>query len=376
MQDSQSPSSAIPIQLLDLFEYIKSTLRSSFAKDPPHTIQRLAELILYPKTHYRFLPSYLRALDRVVCVSSPAKLFPLPAVALPTQGLLNGATAPAAIPAKESLGSDESLGGALLTPIPWLKADRSSFGDSNSESTSPTQSQGGSQGGNELKSEDTEMVDGPNGVGRVETVSVVNGVMVKSSNGSPTKTSSTAGAEGEGSDAQSATKHTVGESLREAGAVTQGELLRLEQEAGVVPVSVASRSPSRNKNAASGSSGSAQSKSYGPGEDAQTDAQQAEAEGTDEEGEKPHARGPDAITDEDIGPQSAASPPGVLDLEKAVGRSLNEAAHTEGETMDTEEVHSEAKEEQGIAGSKTDSEHTIGEPGRSEGQPEDDAAVE
>jgi hypothetical protein len=47
----------------------------------------------------------------VLSVSSPSTAFPLPQnTELPNGGLQNGF----------GLGSDESLGGALLTPIPWL----------------------------------------------------------------------------------------------------------------------------------------------------------------------------------------------------------------------------------------------------------------
>lgn len=88
---------------------------------PPHTIQRLAELILRPTRHYRTLPAYLRAVDRVVAVSSTADIFPLPRAGpgdLPN-GIANG-TSTGFMVTDDSLGSDESLGGALLTPIPWL----------------------------------------------------------------------------------------------------------------------------------------------------------------------------------------------------------------------------------------------------------------
>ncbi|KAL1969563.1 hypothetical protein VTN77DRAFT_9001 [Rasamsonia byssochlamydoides] len=121
--DSQPDTSddALPPPLLALLSSIKSTLRSYFASKPPHTIQRLAELILHPTRQYRTLPAYLRAVDRVVSVSSTADIFPLPRVGpgdMPN-GIANG-TSTGFMVTDDSLGSDESLGGALLTPIPWL----------------------------------------------------------------------------------------------------------------------------------------------------------------------------------------------------------------------------------------------------------------
>jgi hypothetical protein len=58
----------------------------------------------------------------VVSVSSTADIFPLPRTGPQgdlTNGITNGTTTSFMV-TDESLGSDESLGGALLTPIPWL----------------------------------------------------------------------------------------------------------------------------------------------------------------------------------------------------------------------------------------------------------------
>lgn len=93
---------------------------------PPHTIQRLAELILRPTAHYKTLPAYLRAVDRVVSVTSAVDVFPFnPSAHTGSQpnGLLHPTNSAGAYFAPDyatGLGSDESLGGALLTPIPWL----------------------------------------------------------------------------------------------------------------------------------------------------------------------------------------------------------------------------------------------------------------
>ncbi|KAL3476370.1 hypothetical protein BJX99DRAFT_227994 [Aspergillus californicus] len=116
-------SSVLPAPLLLLLRSIQSTMRSFFNSKPPHTIQRLAELILQPNKHYRTLPAYLRAVDRVVLVTSSADLFPLPlqssAATAQPNGTINGSDH-AFMLADNTFGSDESLGGALLTPIPWL----------------------------------------------------------------------------------------------------------------------------------------------------------------------------------------------------------------------------------------------------------------
>lgn len=132
--DSQSQSSTqqrsetLPPPLAFLLNSIRSSINSSFTEKPPHTIQRLAELILRPTTHYRTLPAYLRAVDRVVSVTSSADIFPfqMPASsAAQSNGLVHPGNHGASYLATDtySFGHDESfgsLGGALLTPIPWL----------------------------------------------------------------------------------------------------------------------------------------------------------------------------------------------------------------------------------------------------------------
>ncbi|KAF8246900.1 hypothetical protein K440DRAFT_644388 [Wilcoxina mikolae CBS 423.85] len=97
---------------ITVLSQLKHTLTSTFSSAPPYTVQRLSELLLAPNTHYHSLPKFLRALQRVLSVSSPSTAFPLlQNMELPNGGLQNGGF---------GLGSDESLGGALLTPIPWL----------------------------------------------------------------------------------------------------------------------------------------------------------------------------------------------------------------------------------------------------------------
>lgn len=117
-------------------------------------------------------------------------------------------------------------------------------------------------GGSDLRRESTSVIDGPNGVGSVETVTVaVNGNNARA-------------------------------------AVTQGELIRQEQEAGVVPVPVVARN-----------TGGASTATVGGRK-----ADDAE----DEEDLIPHARGPEVIGMEDMGPQ-ALSKEG-FDVEAALGR--------------------------------------------------------
>lgn len=270
---------------------ITQTLTAYFNRYPPHTIQRLAELILSPRKHYRTLPSYLHAVDRVVHVTSGANTYPLPAAVpdafgakilsnglIPTgsedlDALSWGSTTNATV--QSSLGSDESLGGALLTPIPWLR--NQSALSSNSSSNSTTELEG------EVKTEFMETIDGPNGTGRVETVSV-------SVNGIPSATLAS-------SSALSITRDTNG-GLRAEGGVTQGELLRQEQRAGVVPAAQLA-----NKHSA--------------------------GDGDVEDEESVHARGPDEIGMEDMGPQSVGSGGALhghgmqgIDVEAAVGRRV------------------------------------------------------
>jgi hypothetical protein len=130
--DSQPQSShsnnSLPPPLALLLSSVESAVRSYFLNKPPHTIQRFAELILRPTAHYRTLPAYLRAVDRVVSVTSGADVFPFgtPANATPSiqpNGLVHPTNSAGVCLAPDyatGLGSDESLGGALLTPIPWL----------------------------------------------------------------------------------------------------------------------------------------------------------------------------------------------------------------------------------------------------------------
>ncbi|TEA18978.1 hypothetical protein C8034_v010872 [Colletotrichum sidae] len=315
----------LPEQIEDMLTEIKTVL-ATFPKYPPHTIQRLAELVLEPHRHYRQLASYLHAVDRVVHVTSGANIFPLPpavpdlsAMTLLSNGHPNGqpldpaasvswANSPSnSNSAASTVGTDEALGGALLTPIPWLTR-RPSPG-----SVSPSSSSGG--GPAEIRTESTETIDGPNGVGSIETVSV-------SVNGIPSMGASSSNAASRG--------------------ITQEEV-QLQHTAALRSAATAGSSEQQPDSAA--------------------------ATAAEDENEIPHARGPGEIGVGDLGPQndttSFVGGHGVemqgIDVEAAVGRK---AEHRTSPT--TEDAPAEPEEEP-----KTDVKVEADEE-----EPADDAASE
>lgn len=305
-QPSQSPLQAqepgvLPKQLADMVDEIKNHI-GSFKSYPPHTIQRIAELILYPRAHYKALPSYLHALDRVAAVTSGTDTYPLPPPIPDMSSIqLNGdePNDPAMAvswsnPTAVAVGSDEALGGALLTPIPWL------IRRSTPPETTPAEPPAA-----QIHSESTETIDGPNGVGSIETVSV-------SINGVP--------------------------SMGHSRGVTQGELLRQEQRAGIVPVSQLTKS--HDMMVEGGRSGSA------------SDDHPMDDEEEEEDEEAPHARGPDEIGVGDTGPQSETTSvmgeDGVemqgIDLEAAVGRKHVDEKDESSTTEDQDEASKSSSE--------------------------------
>ncbi|KAJ9150297.1 PPP4R2 domain protein [Pleurostoma richardsiae] len=330
---------ALPPPLAAALAEITTTLADGFPAYPPHTMQRLAELLLAPRQHYRSLPAYLHAVDRVVHVTSGMNVYPLPP-AIPDMSamslLANGTPAAAAAP-PSAVGSDEALGGALLTPIPWLQRrtnggsverqgsgslSPSSDGSGGSATQGTGQSSSQQQIQGQVRTESTETIDGPNGVGSIETVSV-------SVNGIPST-----GAAGLAQQQQ-----------QQPRALTQGEILRQEQRAGVVPVTQLARSSPAATSTAGGPAGGAHLVHLGgsssPSQGASRDGTSAESGGAgaasaaeDEDmadDETPHARGPAEIDAADTGPQSGGSsyivgstPGGVelhgIDVEAAVGR--------------------------------------------------------
>ncbi|KAL1585002.1 hypothetical protein WHR41_06207 [Cladosporium halotolerans] len=259
----EPPSGTLPPDLLSSYQASTRVLQGSFAQSPPYTIQRLAELVLYPRKHYRFLPAYLRALDRVIAVSSPVSDFPLPSGINTANGgfLTNGDSNGAQ--EREGLGSDESLGGALLTPIPWLR-------NSNGLNSG--------QGDGELHSEGTETIQGPNGAGSIET------------------------------------------------------------EAGVVPV--AQTAPRRTLLSTSAAAVGRET----PSGDVVIEGSPEEMEERPEE--HPHARGPDVIGMEDMGPQQHPLGDQRIDMEAAVGRHHSPPLPaSEAEAPDADAMLDDAKQD-------------------------------
>ncbi|KAI3394622.1 hypothetical protein diail_2486 [Diaporthe ilicicola] len=392
-----SEPGTLPPQIVAMIAEINGVLNESFHTYPPHTIQRLAELVLRPRQHYKSLPSYLHAVDRVVHVTSGNNSYPLPP-AIPDMSSMslggpngvmdqgqpqeNGSDTSMAWVSTSNgnaIGSDEALGGALLTPIPWLQRRSSGNRDGDGGSESGESSTLGSEGGPsplaanqgpaasqrssqqssrqfETRTESTETIDGPNGVGSIETVSI-------SVNGIPPM----------GSAAQQRV-------------ITQGELIRQEQRAGVVPVSQLQRSgpvvvtsSSDNPTTTSGDDGpqaaadeSAAADSdtaMGEGESSSKDtsSEKSDEEMPDEE-EAPHARGPDIIGAADMGPQAPTSSTFSLstagnmevhgiDVEAAVGRKHEPPAAAPDETPESSDdgaIMTPASSEEGGGAKETE----------------------
>jgi len=381
------PSGSLPGPIARLLNEVTSTLAEGFKRYPPHTIQRLAELVLEPKRHYRSLTAYLHALDRVVHVTSGSNIYPLPP-AVPDMSqmslLANGVGGAGGqggglqinTAAANSLGSDESLGGALLTPIPWLArrpngggnedgggseedgsassplsaaAAAGSAGDQSPAQTppplqqqqpvaaaasqqpqpqpqpqshSPTAPPPATEDATpstrpQVRTESTETIEGPNGIGSIETVSV-------SVNGVP----------------------STGAAVLASRGVTQGELLRQEQRAGVVPLSQLVRQAQQQQQQQQQAQAQ-QAQGGSSAADGDTSVAKAEEDGGGDaameggEEDVPHARGPSEIDDVDTGPQagsggathlavgstSASGQPVVkiqgIDVEAAVGRKAD-----------------------------------------------------
>ncbi|CAN8101161.1 unnamed protein product [Discula destructiva] len=334
----------LPPQITAMLAEITGVLTETFHTYPPHTIQRLSELLLEPRKHYRSLPAYLHAVDRVVHVTSGNNIYPLPPALsdmshmhingaaesssaredtatdqeLPTQAVWRSSSSSGGAP----IGSDEALGGALLTPIPWLARRAANGGDGSSESgesstlgseaggpspvsshtnaSAPTRQ--GRQYEMQVRTESTETIDGPNGMGRIETVSVsINGVSSMSA-------------------------------AQQQRVISQGELIRQEQRAGVVPVNRSGPVVVTSSSASMETPDTAMSGGEGDAEETSKDtsSEQSDDDMADDE-EAPHARGPDLIGAADMGPQTGgASTFSIshvgntevrgIDVEAAVGR--------------------------------------------------------
>ena len=320
----EPPQGTLPPLLLTLLQTIIATLRTTFPTAPPHTSQRLAELLLAPRNHYNTLPSYLRALDRIVSVASPASIFPLKNLTASTPGtngaMLNGASSPSPDPADDV----DFIGGAELTEIPW--APKPQPVDAGAEGTH-TAANGSPVNASDLRTESTSLVEGPNGLGGVETVTVTNGC----------STSTVVPRENAPAAAPNATSTTATGASASQHGISQGELLRQEQEAGIVPVpSPAHSSQGGSSSRVTRSSAAASAAASrgvgiaGPEESENLHASETPAP----EEETVHVRGPGVIGMEDMGPQTPGSGlEGGIDVEGALGRrgeiiTPNESADT------------------------------------------------
>ncbi|KAL9049180.1 MAG: hypothetical protein Q9162_007352 [Coniocarpon cinnabarinum] len=276
-------NSAFPESLQSTYKFVVDSLRQNFSQKPPHTVQRLAELLLKPNEHHQVLFSYLNALDRVVSVSSPMDVLPLPSNDRPNGTIAANYWLNSARPEniEDTLGGDDALGGALLTPIPWLRSGDALAEEDNDHASpspvmSPLSARSASSGGSE------------------EAIAL-----------STERTSLT----------------------RNNAAVTQAELLRAEQEGSDPPTLVAGSSTTAAIPAAAASDQSSGHTAIG-------------------EEDVPHARGPEEIGMEDTG-QPTPSKDKALDFEAAIGRrpparghdDLDEAQGKEGEHSEVEERH-------------------------------------
>ena len=293
---------ALPPPLHAFYAGIISALRANFSQAPPYTVQRLAELLLEPRRHYRTLPAYLRALDRVVGVASPADAFPLPAAATGADGThiggpnFLGATTPAQ--AGDGAHGRDDFNGAALVRIPWVR-------------DSPP--------GADLRTESTAVIDGPHGTGSVETVTVsVNGVGPGSARAAAlareqvTQQHAQRQAQ-EHDDEQGVRNGTTYTAAAEDGqATTAAERLSSPQgdegDAASTPSTTVATPTSGHTS---------------HDEEMLPDATAAaSAEGAEEEEEQPHARGPEEIGMADTGPQvpGDTGPTHVFDVDAAMGR--------------------------------------------------------
>ncbi len=146
-----------------------------------------------------------------------------------------------------SLGSDESLGGALLTPIPWLRNNGLGGDEESSQEASQLLDS------HHHHSANSDPLGDPNGMTTVGS-------------------------------SHPDVDHLVPE--RADGAVTQGELMRMEQEAGVIPMTTTS----------SEEAGGAGRTVAGQGAHDEEGAHYL-----DEGDNVPHARGPDVVGAVDMG---------------------------------------------------------------------------
>ncbi|KAI0397474.1 hypothetical protein F5Y17DRAFT_415627 [Xylariaceae sp. FL0594] len=387
---SPLPPGVLPPQIERMLTDITSYLKTTFPTYPPHTIQRIAELAVNPKQHYKTLTSYLHALDRVVHVTSGINIYPLPLAYTEVPGSLEntGLDITARSSSWAAPGSDEALGGALLTPIPWIQHHRRSSADSPTPATqaatftedAPAELEG------EARTESTEAVERQDGLDSTEPVSAsVEGIPAMGTQG--------------------------------AG-VTQGELLRQEQRAGVVPViqlspkhvqtgpvnameasfqekrlsqfpKDARRPRTQPRNRAASTSSEESGSSAGSAANAASPTLPATPEGTDavahgldmpstghtvENDLGSRARGPGQIGVDDVGPQSGvlsrlSEPPATggsiqgTDLPAAVGSKPSDVSSPKDQELSKDDTESDKMdiEEQGRPARLSTPKHDAGE---------------
>ena len=205
------------------------------------------------------------------------------------------------------MGKVDDFNGAALTRIPWLR-DSASMMDTSER----TMGAGvGAAPATDLRTESTSVIDGPNGAGSIETVTVAVSAVPSTGAGAPTAQTHLATVPTDGSSASGLSPSAATTSL-----VTEAPQ---PDDSGRAALP---RSPRNND---------------------------------EDEEERPHARGPEEIGMEDMGPQSfttgtSAQGPAVslVDAEKAMGRpGEGEVVGGAGESADEEQKkEEEVKKEQ------------------------------
>lgn len=104
-----------------------------FGSAPPFTIQRLCELVLFPRRHQKTLPKYFSALRRLLSVTATRNAFPASPPASPAAAEANGLPADGSIPvlgahangpsASRSPSPAQRAFEPLFSPIPFLVRD-------------------------------------------------------------------------------------------------------------------------------------------------------------------------------------------------------------------------------------------------------------
>ena len=237
--------------------------------------------------------------------------------------MLNGTTSPTPTPDNKDEAS--FIGGAELTEIPWLRAQQQQ--QSANGSHSPYLSgQNTHTRPSDLRTQSTSVIDGPNGAGSVETVTVnINGVAHSA------HAHSTSSNQASPPNAEEEEEEEEEEEVEERG-ITQGELLRQEQEAGIVPVPSATPNARITRSSAAATAAATRAV-MGEGE-AVFGGGEGEDHGMGGVGvgdeEHVHARGPDVIGMEDMGPQARGSGlEGGLELEGPLGGRRGEVERRE-----------------------------------------------